>query len=165
MNARFRIAVTAAWSVSALVSAQAQSKSCDRVCLEGMISTYLTALAAHEPGRLPVTSGVKFVENDQPLPLGTGEWQIAGPPGKYRHVFADPQSGQVAAITTITEHGVGAIYVVRLKVENGSKADQAKISEIETQISRDALGASRYEKLGQPEGVWLEAVPPAERIP
>jgi hypothetical protein len=151
--------------MSALVSVQAQSRNCDRACLEGMISTYLTVLAAHEPGRLPVTSGVKYVENDQPLLLGTGEWQIAGPPGKYRHVFADPQSGQVAAITTITEHGVGAIYVVRLKVENGSKADQAKISEIETQISRDALGASRYEKLGEPEGVWLEAVPPAERIP
>jgi len=159
MNATFRIAVTAAWSVSALVSAQAQSKSCDRVCLEGMISTYLTALAAHEPGRLPVTGGVKYAENDQPLPLGTGEWQTAGPPGKYRHVFADPQSGQVAAITTITEHGVGAIYVVRLKVENG------KIGEIETQISRDALGASRYEKMGQSEGVWLETVPPAQRIP
>jgi hypothetical protein len=61
------------------------------------------------------------------------------------------------AITTINEHGVGAIYVVRLKVEKG------KITEIETQISRDALGASRYEKLSQPEGVWLEPVPPAQR--
>ncbi len=73
-------------------------------------------------------------------------------------MFADPQSGQVAAITTLTEHGVGVIYVVRLKVENG------KISEVETQISRDAGGAARYEKMGRPEQVWLEAVPPAQRI-
>ena len=101
---------------------------------------------------------MKYAENDQPLPLGTGEWQIAGTPGKYRHVFSDPQAGQVAAITTITEHGVGAIYVVRLKVENG------KVSEIETQITRDALGAARYEKMGEPEHVWLEAVPPAQRV-
>ncbi|MGH9645213.1 MAG: hypothetical protein ACRD4E_00230 [Bryobacteraceae bacterium] len=122
------------------------------------MSAYLTALAAHEPGRLPTTAGVKYVENDQPLPLGTGEWQIAGTPGKYRHMFADPQTGQVAAITTITEHGVAAIYVVRLKVEN------SKVSEIETQITRDALGAARYEKMGEPEHVWLEAVPPAQRI-
>jgi hypothetical protein len=123
-----------------------------------MVSTYLTALAAHDPGRLPTTPGVKYAENDQVLPLGAGEWQIADAPGKYRHVFAYPESKQVAAITTITEHGVAAIYAIRLKVENG------KIGEIETQISRDALGAARYEKMGQPESVWLEAVPPAQRL-
>ena len=153
------IAFAAACLVCAPVSAQAQTGSCDRNCLEGMISAYLAALAAHDPGRLPVAPGVKYAENDQVLPLGSGEWQIAGSPGKYRHVFSDPESGQVAAITTITEHGVRAIYVVRLKVEN------RKISEIETQITRDAVGAARYEKMGQPEHVWLEAVPPAQRVP
>jgi hypothetical protein len=158
MTAPFRIALAAALSVLSLGSAQAQSGQCDRTCLEGMISDYLTALAAHEPGRLPISPGVKYAENDQPLRVGTGEWQIAGPAGKYRHVFADPQSGEVAAITTITEHGVGVIYVVRLKVENG------RIGEIETQISRDALGAARYEKMDQPEDVWLQAVAPAQRI-
>jgi hypothetical protein len=55
-----------------------------------MLSTYLTALAAHDPGRLQTTPGVKYAENDQPLPLGAGEWQVAGAAGKYRHVFADP---------------------------------------------------------------------------
>ena len=158
MTSTLRIAFAAACSVIALGSAPAQSAPCDRNCLEGMISAYLTALAAHEPGRLPTAPGVKYAENDQPLPLGAGEWQVAGPAGKYRHVFADPESGQVAAITTFTEHGVGLIYVVRLKVANG------KISEIETQIARDALGAARYEKLGEPEHVWLETVPPAQRI-
>jgi hypothetical protein len=159
MKSEFRIALTAALSVFVPHPAQAQIPRCDRACLEGVISTYLTALAAHDPKSLPVTPGVKYVENDQPLALGTGEWQIAAAPGRYRHVFADPQLGQVGAITTIAEHGVPAIYVVRLKVENGGK-----ISEIETQISRDAAGAARYEKMGEPEHVWLEAVPPARRI-
>jgi hypothetical protein len=124
-----------------------------------MVSTWMTALAAHDPGRLPTAPGVKYAENDQPLPLGARERQVASTPGRYRHVFADPQSGQVAAITTITENGVGIIYVVRLKLQNG------KITEVETQISRDATGAARYEKMGPPEGVWLEAVPPAQRLP
>jgi hypothetical protein len=153
-----KIASAAVWLLFAAASAEAQSKKCDRACLEGVVSAYLAALAAHDPGRLPVAPGVKYAENDQPLALGTGEWKIASPPGKYRHVFADPETGQVAAITTFTEHGVGAIYVVRLKVQND------RISEIETQISRDALGASRYEKMGQPESVWLETVPPSQRI-
>jgi hypothetical protein len=158
VNAKCRIAVAVVSSVLALGSAEAQSTRCDRACLEGVVSSYLTALAAHDPGRLAVTPGVKYAENDQPLALGKGEWQVAGAAGKYRHVFSDPDTGQVAAITTITEHGVAAIYVARLKVEKG------KISEIETQITRDALGASRYEKMGQPEQVWLDAVPNAQRI-
>src|SRR5215831_9844157 len=94
-------------------------RACDRSCLEGVVSEYLNALVAHDPSRLKVTPGVKYAENDQIMPLGKGEWQIVGALGKYRHVFADPQNGQVAAITTITEHGVGAIYAIRLKVENG----------------------------------------------
>ncbi len=152
-----RIALIAALSL--VGPANARPGRCDRACLEGMVSTYLTALAAHDPAKLPTTPNVKYAENDQILALGTGEWKIAGAAGRYRHVFSDPQAGDVAAITTIAEHGVGVIYVVRLKVANG------KVSEIETQITRDAVGAGRYEKLGQPEAVWLEAVPPAQRIP
>lgn len=87
------------------------------------------------------------------------EWPIAGSLGRYRHVFADPESGQVAAITTVTENGVGVIYIVRLSVE-----EDGRISEIETQITRDAGGAAIYEKMGGPEAVWLEAVPVAQRI-
>lgn len=158
MTIRLRIAIAAALPLFTLAPAQAQSAPCDRACLEDMISNYLTALAAHDPGRLALAPGVKYVENDQPLALGTGEWQVAGPAGKYRHVFADPQGGEVAAITTIMEHAVRVIYVVRLKLANG------KITEIETQITRDPIGAARYEKMGQPEAVWLQAVPPAQRI-
>lgn len=158
MPAMFRIVFIAACSTLLLGSASAQTGRCERACLEGFIATYMSALSAHDPARLPTTVRVKYAENDQILPLGAGEWQIAGAAGKYRHIFADPQSGQVGAITTLTEHGVGLIYVVRLKVERG------KVSEIETQISRDAVGAGRYEKLGQPEAVWLEPVPPAQRI-
>jgi hypothetical protein len=158
MTFRLRIAFITVLPLLALVSARAQNSPCDRTCLEGMISNYLAALSAHDPGSLPVAPGVKYVENDQPLALGTGEWQVAGPAGKYRHIFSDPQRGEVAAITTIMEHSVRVIYVVRLRLANG------KITEIETQITRDPIGAARYEKMGQPEAVWLQAGPPAQRI-
>lgn len=133
--------------------------ACDRPCLEGLISQYLTALASHDPGGLPVAPDAKYVENDQILSVGTGEWLVAGSPGTYRHIFSDPEEGQVAAITTISENNQSAIYVVRLKVEG-----DGSISEIETQITRDAGGADRYENMTQPEAIWLEPVPPAERI-
>ncbi|OCL12733.1 hypothetical protein AOQ84DRAFT_436808 [Glonium stellatum] len=159
MNTYLRMAFAAAWSVLALGSMQVQDGDCDRPCLENLMSEYLTALAAHDRSRLPTAPGVKYVENGQMVRIGTGEWPIAGSPGKYRHVFADPESQQVAAITTIGENGVDSIYAVRLKV-----GEDGEISEIETQITRDPDGAARYEKMGQPEAVWLEAVPPAQRI-
>lgn len=156
-----RITFPAVWVVLPFSSAQAKSgTACDRTCLEGLVSDYLAALAAHDPGNLPVTPDVKYVENDQVLQFGTGEWLVAGSPGKYRHMFTDPEAGQVAVITTITENNISAIYIVRLQVDEGGT-----ISEIETQITRDAAGAARYENMTQPEAVWLEAVPPAQRIP
>ncbi|KAI2470350.1 hypothetical protein F4781DRAFT_177494 [Annulohypoxylon bovei var. microspora] len=151
--------IGAALSILALGSA-APVERCERACLEGFVSDYLNALIAHDPSKLPTTPDVKYVENDQILPLGSGEWHIVESLGKYNHTFADPEAGQVATITTITENGVGAIYLVRLKVE-----PDGKISEIETQITRDAGGFELYEQRGQPEPVWLEAVAPENRIP
>lgn len=135
------------------------SPVCNRTCLEGHIDTYLSALASHDASSLPVTAATKYVENSQILALGTGEWQVAGKPGRYRHVFSDPQAGQVGAITTLGENGVGVIYVVRLKLD----AD-GTITEIETQVTRDAAGAARYENMSVPEAVWLQAVPVEKRL-
>jgi hypothetical protein len=151
-------AALAAVAAVLLGSVEAQTADCNRTCLEGAMSDYLTAFAAHDPSPLNLAPFLLYVENDQVVPIGTGEWLLAGPLGNYRHVFSDPQSGQVAAITTFTENGVGVIYVVRLKVQNGV------IREIETQITRDPGGAALYEKMGKPENVWLQAVPVEKRI-
>ncbi|CAK7207060.1 hypothetical protein SEUCBS139899_009868 [Sporothrix eucalyptigena] len=145
----------ATWAV---VSAAATT--CDRTCLEGVMDTFLKALTAHNTSLLLTTSDVLYVENNQVLTLGTGEWLVASSPGKYRHVFADPQQGQVGAITTIVENGVRTIYVARLKVD----AD-GRVSEIETQITRDPAGAALYESMTVPEAVWLQPVAPADRVP
>ncbi|KAF2266934.1 hypothetical protein CC78DRAFT_594760 [Lojkania enalia] len=159
MRPFFTILVTAASWIVTIASAQDEAPSCDRLCLEGILSDFLNAMVAHDPSRLPTTPDVIYVENSQKLKLGEGEWKIAGKLGKYNHVFSDPESRQVAAITTMTENGVGIIYVVRLRVE-----DDGRVSEIETQITRDAIGAARYENMTVPEPVWLEAVPLEQRI-
>jgi hypothetical protein len=125
-----------------LRSVQAQDAACNRTCLEGVMSDYLNAFAAHDPSPLSLAPFLLYIENDQVIPIGIGEWVVVGSIGNYRHVFSDPQAGQVAAITTITENGAGTIYIVRLKVAN------RVIREIETQITRDPYGAALYEKMG-----------------
>ncbi|TPX16111.1 uncharacterized protein E0L32_004106 [Thyridium curvatum] len=137
----------------------AAAPACDRTCLEGLMSAYLAALTEHDPSRLNTTSDVLYTENSQILPLGTGEWKVAGSPGKYRHDFSDPEARQVGTITTITENGVRIIYIARLGLN-----EDGMINEIETQITRDPGGGARYENMTAPEAVWLEAVPTDKRI-
>jgi hypothetical protein len=39
---------------------------CDRTCLKGLVDSYLAALVAHDPSRVPIARDVKFVENTVP---------------------------------------------------------------------------------------------------
>jgi hypothetical protein len=135
----------------------AESRPCDRVCLEELVDQYLAALAAHDPSSLPLADNVVFVENNQRLPIGDGTWRTITGLGTYRHDFADPESGQAAVITVVEERGTRIIYDLRLKVEN------RRIAEVEAMVVRDPNGARLYEELGRPLPIFLQSVPPAER--
>jgi hypothetical protein len=154
--------LTAVLAASAAIGGPAQAAdkpACDRGCLEKLVVAYLKALPTHDPSTLAGSRGARFVENDQPLKLGEGTWATVTGLGKYRHIFADPEMGKAAVITTVQENGVPAILDVVLTTQKG------RITEVESQIIRDAKGAQRYEALGVPAPEWLEAVPPAQRIP
>ena len=134
-----------------------QGTSCPRACLEKLVDRYLDAYVAHDPSRVPVAKNLTFVENDQPLKLGEGTWQTVTGLGPYRHYFADPEAGQVALIGLVKENGAEGLFNLRLRVANG------RISEIETVVTHDPRGAANYEKLGQPQPVWLASVPADKR--
>ena len=138
--------------------AGAQTRACDRACLEGMANTYLTAMLAKDVKRVPLAADVKFAENGARLQVGQGSWATIDGLGHYRHVFADPQTGNVGLITTVTEHGAQAMLDLRLRVKD------RRIAEIETQFIRDPGGYQRYEAMAQPEDTWSQVVPPAQRL-
>lgn len=56
------------------------------------------------------------------------------------------------------EAGTPMIIAVRLKVEN------RRISEIETLVGRSEQGAKGFEALGQPNALFSQIIPPAERM-
>ena len=130
---------------------------CDRECLEGHIENYLQALAAQDLSRIRTTEDLVFSENNQVLELGDGSWQTMTDTGSYRHYFADPQTSQVAVISTMRENGEGVIYDLRLRLEGD------RISEIESMIIRSPGGASRYEEMGTPPENFLTIVPEDQR--
>jgi len=131
---------------------------CDRHCLESFIDQYLEALAKHDPAPLPLADNVVFVENDQRLQPGDGTWRTITGLGKYRHYFADPETGQVAVITVLEENGSYILYDLRLAVAN------KKITEIEAMIIRAGSSAKLLEDLGKPWPEFLETIPIEQRV-
>jgi hypothetical protein len=129
---------------------------CERACLEGLVDRYVDALVAHDPGRIPVAPGVRFVENGVQLPLGSALWKTASARGTYSHYFADVAGGQAGFIGTLREHGQGMILVLRLAVQRGA------IAEIE-QLAIRTRNVDEYEKLKM-DPLWLAPVPEGKRL-
>jgi hypothetical protein len=136
----------------------ASGDTCDRACLEGLANQYLAALMAHDPSKLPVTDDVKFTENAQTLKLGDGLWRTASGMDSYKHFFEDPTAGQIGMFATIKENGMGDILIVRIK------AKKQRVRELETIVIRTPGGVAAYEKYGNPDPIWSEVEPPAERV-
>jgi hypothetical protein len=140
--------------------AQAErTESCDRACLTRFMDTYLAALVAHDPAKLPTAANVKFTENTIPLKLGDALWGTISGMGTYKIYFADPAAEEVGCEVTIRENGTPAILVVRLKVVN------RKISQVETIVRRGAEPAENLEKLGHPNAVWVTPLTAAQKVP
>jgi hypothetical protein len=157
-----KTALVLALSLSASGFAQsAKSGPCDRECLESFADQYMDALIAHDPKRLPLSAKLKNTENGQRLDPGDGFWRTATAKGKYRLFVADPHSGEVALMTTMTEATVPVSVAIRLKIDN------RQIAEIETFVVRTGLstgnGAVELEKLGSPNPLFLQTIPAAER--
>jgi hypothetical protein len=139
-------------------AAGAQSAACDRTCLKGLVDGYFDALAARDPGKLPVAAEVKFTENGRVLDLTEGFWKTAGTPVRYRDYLLDPEGGGAAALTAVSEYSGTAQMFVRLKVVD------RRISEIETIVAR--VGDQRWfapENLANLSDIFARPVPAAER--
>jgi hypothetical protein len=115
----------------------------------------MDALSHHDPSHLPLAASARFTENGAPVPLGEALWVTFTKPLPYRHYFADPQSGQVAAFITLTENDYPDYMMLRLRVQDH------KISEIETIISRNN---PRVVAMPPFDPMWEEAEPKGKRL-
>src|ERR1700691_1736847 len=136
--------------------------NCDRVCLEGVVNQYLAALAARDPKRLPLSADLKYSENDQMMQIGDGFWKTVESVGNYKHIFTDPEAGQVVFMGTMHEAGKPLLMSLRLRIQLG------RITEIESIYFRQGgggpsgiptLDAPGY----KPEDMWFKSIPPAQR--
>ena len=148
----------------ALAGSAAAQATCDRACLDGFIDQYLDAMVAHNPAKAPLARNLKFTENGQRLVIPDGLWESMTAKGAYRLLVTDVPAGEVAFLGTIREQGrkpgedIPGVLALRLKVVN------RRITEAETLVVRNERAAQNLEKLGKPNPVFLQDVPPAERM-
>jgi len=134
---------------------------CDRACLYGFVDRYLTALDSHHPETLPLAANVKFSENNVVLRLGDGLWNTISARRAYDLRAADPLTGETAWFGVVEEHGVAAVYSMRMKVK------QNRITEIETVLSRrvDDGPFPRPELLKLPSPLFSRDLTPLAKRP
>jgi hypothetical protein len=156
------VAFTGYLAPSAHASSGPIPLNCNRACLEELVNQYLTALIAHDPRGLPLSADVMYTENDQKMDVGDGFWKTAEGLGNYKHIYADPEFGQVAFMGTIREAGAVLLMSLRLRIQLG------RITEIESIYYRQGgggpSGIATLDKPGyKPEDIWFKSIPPAQR--
>jgi hypothetical protein len=136
---------------------ESSSKGCDRACLQGVVDTYLDAMAKHDPSKLPLAASVKFTENGREMKLGEGFWKTAGS-ATYRLYALDPQSGDAAVQAVVPENGDLDTFFVRLKIK------AKKIAEAETLVCRKGqAGFFAPDKMTTAPALYGELLPESEK--
>jgi len=143
---------------SPAIAQQASAGACHRACLEKLLSDYLAAMARNSADAVPHTSGVRYTENGQDMPLGEGIWRTASGLGTYRVTAADPQTGQIGYMGVVIENGTPAILGLRLKQVGG------KVTEAEAVVGRSKDGAEKLEALAKPAEPFVSPVPAGRRM-
>jgi hypothetical protein len=137
--------------------------NCNRACLENVVDQYLRAVVKHDPKLAPLSADIKYTENAQVLQAGDGFWKTAQAVGSYRHVFADPDAGQVAMMGTMWEADTLNLVSLRLRIELG------RITEAETIFFKPGGGGPNniqgVDDQGIADSLWYRTIPLEKRLP
>jgi hypothetical protein len=158
MSLKIRAGLLAALSVGFGVSAAAAVPDpCNRACLKDLAHSYVAALVAHDPSKVPLAADVKFVENVKPMKPGEGLWKTASEaPTTFAIYVPDPVSEQVGFIGMMKADGKPIELALRLKVQHG------QIVEAEHLVAAN-LRDTMLANLHTPRPGLLAVVPKDER--
>ncbi len=156
---RFRVRLGIVAAALSLASC-AQAAKCDRDCLSGFVTQYLSALATHHWADLPISANFRLTEDTVPTKLGDSAlWRDTSKLDNYRLDIVDVREGVAAAQAIVEESGMPAMLMLRLKVADG------KLTEAETQITRNKTEGSLFkpEALKSPSAAMLLKPDPSQR--
>jgi hypothetical protein len=140
--------------------ALANGASCDRDCLSAAATGYFDALAAHRPESLRLAPNARFTEDTVEMKVADSPlWKHTTGLRPYRWYILDVPQGVAAAQAVVEESGMPVMVMARMKVVDG------KISEIETQVTRNKTEGSIFdvEALKEPSKAMLLKPDAAQR--
>ena len=159
-------AATAVAALALLIAAPARAQNqsgvahaCDRACLTRVVDTYVAALIANDPSRLPLAPNAKLTLNDDVVPPGRLFWDQAASV-QARIDIANPRLGDTGTQTVITNaDGSQVIYAFRLKVKD------SRIAEVEAMLIRNAAEGGLFDlkTLQKPNPNFTMPIRPAEQ--
>jgi hypothetical protein len=138
--------------VLAATTGTARSADCDRTCLQNMIATYVDAMVAHTPSRLPLAAKVRFTEDSHELKLGDGLWKTVTGKGDFRQDYLDRKRQVAASHVVLFAGDTEVLYSVLLHVA------KRKIAGIETLVYRVPADA-KPDQLDKPPAGMNEPAP------
>jgi len=107
------------------------ASGCDRECLRGVITVYLTALVKHDASKLPLAGNVRITEDSVEKSMHEVRLvQTVTRVRAYRQDFLDEREGVAGSDVIVEESGAPVLLVLRLKVAGD------RITEIETVATR-----------------------------
>jgi len=163
MRTKVLLALLACGAVAATASAQQKypaprpGATCERACLKALADSYLAALVAHDPSRVPIAANAKLVENVTAMKVGEGLWKTASAvPTAFKIYVPDPVSQEVGFLGVLDEGGKPVELALRLRLQDG------KIVEMEHLVAR-GLSERNLPNLQTPRAVFSASVPAAQR--
>jgi hypothetical protein len=121
MKQRRALALAALAPLMALmIDARAAGQGCDRACLKNLADSYVAALVAHDPSKVPLARNIRTVENIKRIQPGEGLWKSASAvPTTFRIYVPDTVAQQIGFMAVMQEDGKPIQLGLRLKLENG----------------------------------------------
>jgi hypothetical protein len=143
--------------------ASAQAQSCTRDSLKALIAEYFKAVETHDTSALPVAVSLRITENGQEVKLGQGFMKSGGAVHLQRDLVDTERCGTVTeAVTDETVNGAQTLAIVAVRL----KAEQGKVIEIETIVTREAEMKRFYNPqalLATKDQDWTTPLPPGKR--
>lgn len=157
MTSRHVLKLSALILLAAISPAHAAANTCDRDCLKKLADSYVAAMVAHDPAKVPLARDVKMVENIQRIRPGEGLWKSASAaPTTFRIYVPDTVAQQVGYMAVLREDGQPIQLALRLKLEGG------RITEAEHVVVH-RLNEANLSNLQTPRAPLVSPVPDAWR--
>ena len=105
---------------------EAEGTTCPRADLKALVDAYSAAMAAHDPGKAPLTKGIRFTENAEVLAPGKSAlWKGAGAWALRNDLIDTARCGTVS--WGIIEEDNRLIHVaIRLQTDKDGKISEAE---------------------------------------